>query len=1670
MDTTENTLSSSPAASGNKMFVFSPEENQLSFKTSDKNITVKCSGGAHDRGSSKIKLIDVVSYKWEVKHYPGRLIACHKECKLFAYAITVTKLSKSEGMVRVAQLQVAERGIIRGLSNEVLDIQFAHTSSPDYLLGIIERTTLQVHQVFVKGNKVTTALKVKIVDPLEGHVPVCDRINWCPYLRENDYEIDDFASQLLVWTRGSTFQCYSISTLTKTYADTSDLKACDIDEGGFKANDADATVTGSVFSADGTTLALSSTDGMIRFYQVYQHANDCTPRRLHQWKPHGGRPVSSFFFLDNYTETVGDKVLWKHAITCADNNTEIRVWCCESWECLQAVRLESPMAQSLNFKAEIDLSSTYLVLSDMNTRQIYVLQIRKGQSGRSGLPSPSSSSRDPDQAQGEPQWKSRTASLARGTVIRRAEQSSIKPHIVSIAEYPISRMILGFSIIYARVGNYLLREQDDDDEDQSLPSCIVIRMFLVQSGVIQDCTLVYDPVDENECDVLAIAEEGNVGAIDCEVDGNDTQTSQSSASSSSSSTETTDNNLSHPPSEASDQSVERKTKAELNASTGAPKASAEESSDGSASGSNSNNDSREDDEEEENGGHGNATSNLLKLKMAEAAQKLNEALDALSPGTASAVEAATNASGPTTPASTGKVNLMTPESFSTPSGRGSRSAKDGSAPPQKDVRIINLSELPYPEVETIMSQFDRRRGRGRGRVTAATGGNTAAPSSRKNDSSVTSTASANGSVCSSDSGSTSEEEGGAGGNNTSVASIAGSERVANITDDPDEDDDNRDEEEEEEEVDREEAVVAGGGKPAEVVTTNGKEQNARAGLANGSPHGSAEQSKKKMHGGGMLTVSGTVLSVEHFTKILTLDEAEPPTVREKNKSDETVNPNVLSTLFMLANATKQQQAHMVSSSAALKATTAQPAQPPPAPPTVATLQAFVNMVQSRAATEEANSSKAPTGKQRKSTNGPMEGSEGAGSVSVPPEIPPMPSAEMLASGGSSPSREVQEIMSTKGSGTSMMVDDLFQFMCTPGQRKDVYDDEEEEEVELDVHTLSVAQGNTSNINHQFDEEDGVVQVTTNGQPEDTQDEVDAKEKMEGANSNAEEAATSSEEKAGDADAPAGDQMDQVSSTIGLLDAKEVAGGAGEVESLKDTAAAPFWPSKVPTELPESPLEVNNSLKRSSMPTVGGGSMTSSSSVPPAVLVVDSSKQLEALTGKLDCMMELLVAQSRQIEEMNGQLEAMKKAKNDEQRRYSALVNRLQQTLPKAIETQINSCFVSNSAKLEQSLLASLGSRQAQLLDALKQTVSQALMAQLPERVSALVIRDVQQKLLPPIASKLEVLQHTLSQDVVTQLRYFEVSIQEAIQRTIQSEQFVSKFSMNLSIAVHSDMRRIVEKAHEEAMRNRILPSYDASTQEMFRQITVCFSGGLKDFMRKIDEHIARVAETQVRANDLGELLRILPDKITASGDRSTANTVRMIREHLEKDMKMLQAPLLKTIRDHIRHEIEKGFEAQASSLEDSVLSVVRSQAQTPAPSNMDVQEQIKQYLNGGQINKAFHKALLSNDLSLVEFLLERADHKQVFNPCPLEQTVLLSLIQQISADMSNHNELKHKYLSDAIVNLDFHDPVTKEHSPKVMLELLTNCQAFMAANPTSSLCTSLKMVIIAIQYMGVKQF
>lgn len=172
---------------------------------------------------------------------------------------------------------------------------------------------------------------------------------------------------------------------------------------------------------------------------------------------------------------------------------------------------------------------------------------------------------------------------------------------------------------------------------------------------------------------------------------------------------------------------------------------------------------------------------------------------------------------------------------------------------------------------------------------------------------------------------------------------------------------------------------------------------------------------------------------------------------------------------------------------------------------------------------------------------------------------------------------------------------------------------------------------------------------------------------------------------------------------------------------------------------------------------------------------------------------------------------------------------------------------------------------------------------------------------------------------------------------------------------------------------------------------------------------------QFQINEFAGAIHTLPQ--TIKQEVKTLNEQTLIAlinakfYNLKKQLDGFELKMLQDMKEHVKKEINHGFEQQKSSLEDSVLSAVtRSHTETPAPLTIfDHQENIRQYLAQEQINKAFHQALISNDLSLVEFTLEKANFSEVFKtPCSLEQTVLLSLIQQITADMSRYSELKNR--------------------------------------------------------------
>ncbi|XP_008482392.1 enhancer of mRNA-decapping protein 4-like [Diaphorina citri] len=114
-----------------------------------------------------------------------------------------------------------------------------------------------------------------------------------------------------------------------------------------------------------------------------------------------------------------------------------------------------------------------------------------------------------------------------------------------------------------------------------------------------------------------------------------------------------------------------------------------------------------------------------------------------------------------------------------------------------------------------------------------------------------------------------------------------------------------------------------------------------------------------------------------------------------------------------------------------------------------------------------------------------------------------------------------------------------------------------------------------------------------------------------------------------------------------------------------------------------------------------------------------------------------------------------------------------------------------------------------------------------------------------------------------------------------------------------------------------------------------------------------------------------------------------------------------------------------------------------------IQNQIKSFLSKKQYNAAFQQALTAQNLSLVLYVCENVDPSTLFdiNPCPLEQPVLISLIQQIGGDLANQSILKCSYIDEALGALDIQHSSTREHVPKVLLSTLTKLKSFSVAQP-----------------------
>lgn len=453
----------------NQTINFSDIGEDETARVFSENVSIVSRTGGHVNGSSKVKLSNVVDYSWEEKFYPGQLLAVHMSGNYIAYSIKGANYA-----VRVVQRNTSKRALIKGIGAMVEDLAFAFIPNQTTLACVDETGAVYVHNIFEDSRDISTTLILHILQAEAVSVP--RRVFWCPYIPDETDE-DPYADEtalLLAVTRDNKIEVWHIGN------------ASSYGSGPVKADSSmgtcvqicahESTIVDAAFSPDGTAIATASVDGECKFFQVYIQSEG-EPTCLHRWKPHGGKPVTTLFFLDDHKSGNPEVKFWKYAVTGTDDNNELKLWTCESWKCLQTINFKFPNSnRRLKLKACVDLSAGFIFVSDMFHRVLYVLELEK-------------------------------------------KDNETVPFVKTVTEFMLPCPVLSFAIVDAglqnlKAGSSFGDELCNGEDDENQPAVFMAQLYLVQPKSIQECHIVYQAKSFVQGNTACLDSNGLSGEMD----------------------------------------------------------------------------------------------------------------------------------------------------------------------------------------------------------------------------------------------------------------------------------------------------------------------------------------------------------------------------------------------------------------------------------------------------------------------------------------------------------------------------------------------------------------------------------------------------------------------------------------------------------------------------------------------------------------------------------------------------------------------------------------------------------------------------------------------------------------------------------------------------------------------------------------------------------------------------------------------------------------------------------------------------------------------------------------------------------------------------------------------------------------------------------------------------
>ncbi|XP_067132406.1 enhancer of mRNA-decapping protein 4-like isoform X2 [Centruroides vittatus] len=376
----KNTMLGSLSEESQHVVLSGKDGDTISLISQD--VTIIPSSSYNFSNERKMKIHNIVDFGWETKFYVGKLISVHLSGTYLAYALKGRRIR--EGIIRVINPKTGSHSTIKA-RRQVKDLAFAHKTDQVILAFVDNVGSLFVYEILEDDGKLVCNSILQVNRKAENQVCENNRVIWCPYIPEESLDSADQTeegsdiSKLLVVIHEAEAHMWNIDLVIKEYGKGT-LSSDDV-KVGYQTilTGHSMPIRDAAFSPDGYALAIASTNGEVQFFEVFSEEDTVSPRCLHQWKPHDGKPLSSLFFLDDHKNPKPTVQFWRFALTGADNNQEIKLWSCEKWVCLQTIRFILPSDGNTQFrlKAELDLSSKYFLLSDISRKVLHVFEIEE---------------------------------------------------------------------------------------------------------------------------------------------------------------------------------------------------------------------------------------------------------------------------------------------------------------------------------------------------------------------------------------------------------------------------------------------------------------------------------------------------------------------------------------------------------------------------------------------------------------------------------------------------------------------------------------------------------------------------------------------------------------------------------------------------------------------------------------------------------------------------------------------------------------------------------------------------------------------------------------------------------------------------------------------------------------------------------------------------------------------------------------------------------------------------------------------------------------------------------------------------------------------------------------------------------------------------------------------